>query len=159
MSEERSLSRRQGPAYCGALEDSRNSQTGIRAMTIAEWCILLSVLLYLLTVAPFKPLFHREFDNSNPRAPQFYAAGIRSRALGAHLNGIETFPFFAVAIVVAEFKSGPQYWIDMLAVAFVIMRLVFVGLYFANRATLRTIVWNIGFALNVAIFVSPLFPR
>jgi uncharacterized MAPEG superfamily protein len=79
--------------------------------------------------------------------------------LGAHLNGIETFPFFAVAVVLAEFKAGPQFWIDALAVAFVITRVVFVGLYLANRATLRTIVWNLGFAINVAIFVSPLYPR
>ena len=128
-------------------------------MTIAEWCIPVAVLVYLLTIAPFKPLGYKEFDNSKPRAPQFYASGIRSRALGAHLNGIETFPFFAIAVVLAEFRAGPQFWIDTLAVAFVVARLAYVGLYLTDRPTLRTLVWNVGFAINVGIFVSPLFPR
>ena len=38
-------------------------------MTIAEWCLLGAVLLYLLTVAPVKALRGREFNNSRPRDP------------------------------------------------------------------------------------------
>ena len=66
-------------------------------MTVAEWCVSGAVLLYLLTIAPFKALGAGQFDNSKPRDPAFYNDPIRSRALGAHLNGIETFPFFAAA--------------------------------------------------------------
>jgi uncharacterized MAPEG superfamily protein len=59
-------------------------------MTIAEWTVLAAVLLYLLTVAPVKPIGQPTFDNANPRDPTFYTPGVRARALGAHLNGIET---------------------------------------------------------------------
>ncbi|HYS45873.1 MAG TPA: MAPEG family protein, partial [Rhizomicrobium sp.] len=84
-------------------------------MTVAEWCVLGAVLLYLLTIAPFKPMGHREFDNQNPRDPAFYKPGIRARALGAHINGIETFPFFAFAVLLAEFRHVPQARLDALA--------------------------------------------
>ncbi len=124
-------------------------------MTIAEWVIFASVILYLLTVAPVKAVGYRTFDNSNPRDPAFYKPGIASRALGAHINGIETFPFFAAAVLLAEFRQQPQHWIDVLAVAFVAVRLVFVLAYLANWPTTRTLLWNLGFALNTAIFFTP----
>ena len=124
-------------------------------MTIAEWMIFAAVLLYLLTVAPVKVIGHPRFDNSNPRDAAFYAPGIRARALGAHINGIETFPFFAAAVLLAEFRAQPQYWIDLLAVGFVAIRLAFVAAYLGDRPTLRTLLWNLGFAVNTAIFLLP----
>ena len=126
-------------------------------MTIAEWAIFGTVLLYLLTVAPVKVFGHPRFDNANPRDPAFYQPGIRSRALGAHLNGIETFPFFALAVLLAEFRNQPQHWVDLLAIAFVIVRLAYVVAYLGNRPTLRTLLWNFGFAVNAAIFLMPLW--
>jgi uncharacterized MAPEG superfamily protein len=126
-------------------------------MTIAEWCVFAAVIVYLLTVAPAKVIGHPRFDNSNPRDPTFYRSAMRSRALGAHLNGIETFPFFAFAVLFAEFRTASQFWVDTLAIAFLVIRLAYVVLYLANRPTLRTIAWNAGFAVNVAIFVSPIY--
>jgi uncharacterized MAPEG superfamily protein len=38
-------------------------------MTVAEWCVFGAVLLYLLTIAPFKVIGPRRFDNSKPRDP------------------------------------------------------------------------------------------
>jgi len=126
-------------------------------MTIAEWCLFGAVILYLGTLAPVKALAHREFNNAAPRDPTFYEAPIRKRALGAHINGIETFPFFAAAILLAEFKNAPQGWIDGLALAFLLTRLGFVVAYLADRATLRTILWNVAFAFNLGIFFLPAF--
>ena len=126
-------------------------------MTLAEWCLLAAVLLYLLTLAPFKPLGYRDFDNAKPRDPVFWERPLRARALGAHLNGIETFPFFAVAVLLAEFRGAPQGRIDALAVAFVAVRLAFVLAYLLDRPWTRTALWNVGFLLNVAIFLQPLF--
>jgi len=124
-------------------------------MTIAEYCILGAVLLYLLTIAPFKAIGFRVFDNSKPRDPDFYSEPLRARALGAHHNGIETFPFFAVAVLLAEFRDGPQRLIDELAVLFLIVRLAYVLTYLGDRPTLRTILWSVGFAINLAIFFMP----
>jgi uncharacterized MAPEG superfamily protein len=95
-------------------------------MTIAEWALFAAVILYLLTIAPVKAVGYRTFNNANPRDPAFYRPGIAARALGAHINGIETFPFFAAAVLLAEFRYQPQHWIDLLALAFLAVRVVFV---------------------------------
>jgi uncharacterized MAPEG superfamily protein len=124
-------------------------------MTIAEWCVFGAVLLYLLTIAPFKAINFRTFDNSRPRDPAFYEDALRSRALAAHLNGIESFPFFAAAVLLAEFRASPQYLINELAILFLIVRIAYVLTYLGNRPTLRSILWNIGFFINVAIFFMP----
>jgi len=128
-------------------------------MTIAEWCVFGALLLYLLTIAPVKWIRFRRFDNSKPRDPGFYEDPIAARALGAHLNGIETFPFFAVAVLLAEFRLSPQRLIDELAVLFLIVRIAYVFTYIGNRPTLRSILWNIGFAINVGIFFMPAIRR
>jgi uncharacterized MAPEG superfamily protein len=128
-------------------------------VTIAECCLFGAVLLYLLTVAPAKAIGFRDFDNAAPRDPAFYAHPLRGRALGAHLNGIETFPFFATAVLLAEFRAAPQHTVDALAVGFLLIRLAFVVAYLGNRPTLRTILWNVGFFVNTAIFFLPALSR
>src|ERR1700716_426435 len=98
-------------------------------MTVAEWCVFATLMLSLLTIAPIKWLGHRQFDNARPREPAFYRDPLRARALGAHQNGIEAFPFFAVAVLLAEFRAGPQHLIDELAVLFLIVRIAYVFTY------------------------------
>ena len=125
-------------------------------MTVAEWCVFGTLMLYLLTIASIKWIGFRRFDNAKPRDPAFYDQPIAGRALGAHQNGIEAFPFFAVAVLLAEFRLGPQRLIDELAVLFLIVRIAYVFTYLGNRPTLRSILWSIGFAINIAIFFLPL---
>jgi uncharacterized MAPEG superfamily protein len=124
-------------------------------MTVAEWCVFGTLMLSLLTIASVKWLGHRRFDNARPRDPAFYHDPIRARALGAHQNGIEAFPFFAVAVLLAEFRLGPLRLIDELAVLFLIVRIAYVFTYLGNRPTLRSILWAIGFAINIGIFFLP----
>jgi uncharacterized MAPEG superfamily protein len=124
-------------------------------MTVAECCVFGTLMLSLLTIASVKWISFRRFDNSKPRDPAFYEDPIRARALGAHQNGIEAFPFFAVAVLLAEFRLGPLRLIDELAVLFLIVRIAYVFTYLGNRPTLRSILWSLGFAINVAIFFLP----
>jgi uncharacterized MAPEG superfamily protein len=124
-------------------------------MTIAEWCIFGALMLYLITIGSVKWISFRLFDNSRPRDPAFYADPIRARALSAHQNGIEAFPFFAVAVLLAEFRQAPQHLVDELAALFLIVRIAYVFTYLGNRPTLRSILWSIGFAINIVIFFLP----
>ncbi|WOH82749.1 MAPEG family protein [Bradyrhizobium sp. BEA-2-5] len=124
-------------------------------MTIAEWCVFGTLMLSLLTIVSVKWAGFRSFDNARPRDPDFYDDPIRSRALGAHQNGIETFPFFAFAVLLAEYRDSPQRLIDELAALFLIVRLAYVLTYLGNRPTLRSILWSIGFAINLGIFLLP----
>jgi uncharacterized MAPEG superfamily protein len=125
------------------------------AMTIAEWCVFGTLMLYLLTIGSIKWIGFRRFDNSKPRDPAFYDGPIAARVLGAHQNGIEAFPFFAAAVLLAEFRSCPQRLIDELAVLFLIVRIAYVFTYLGNRPRLRSILWNVGFAINIVIFFIP----
>jgi uncharacterized MAPEG superfamily protein len=133
----------------------RPGRTSGETMTVAEWCVFGTLMLYLLTIAPIKWVGFRTFDNARPRDPGFYDHPVRSRALGAHQNGIEAFPFFAVAVLLAEFRAAPQHLIDELAVLFLIVRIAYVFTYLGDRPTLRSILWNIGFVINVGIFFLP----
>jgi uncharacterized MAPEG superfamily protein len=128
-------------------------------MTVAEYCVFGCVALYLLTIVPVKWIGFRDYDNSKPRSPAFYQDTIRARALGAHQNGIEAFPFFAAAVLLAEFRAAPQNLINELAVLFLIVRIAYVFTYLGNRSRLRSILWNIGFVINIAIFFLPLIRR
>ena len=124
-------------------------------MTVAEWCVFGTLMLSLLTIVAAKWIGGRQFDNANPRDPDFYRDPIRARALGAHQNGLEVFPFFAAAVLLAEFRIGPLRLIDELAVLFLIVRIAYVFTYIGNRPTLRSILWALGFAINIAIFFLP----
>jgi uncharacterized MAPEG superfamily protein len=125
-------------------------------MTAAEYCVFACVAIYLLTIVAVKRLGSGQYDNAKPRDPAFYQDAIRARALGAHQNGIEAFPFFAVAVLLAEFRAGPQRLIDELAVLFLIVRVAYVFTYLGDRPTLRSILWSIGFGINLAIFFMPM---
>ena len=125
-------------------------------MTVAEWCVFAVVALYLLTIVPVKWIGARQYDNAQPRDPAFYQDAIRARALGAHQNGIEAFPFFAAAVLLAEFRSAPQNLINELAVLFLIVRIAYVLTYIGNRPRLRSILWNLGFTIKIVIFFLPL---
>ena len=125
-------------------------------MTIAEWCVFATLILSLLTIAPIKWLGYRQFDNARPRDGAFYQDPLRARALGAHQNGLEAFPFFAVAVLLAEFRDAPQSLVNELAALFLIVRIAYVLTYLGDRPTLRSIMWSIGFAINIAIFFLPL---
>ena len=124
-------------------------------MTVAEWCVFGALMLSLLTIIAAKWTAIGRFDNANPRDPDFYKDPIRARALGAHQNGLETFPFFAFAVLLAEFRLGSLRLIDELAVLFLIVRIAYVLTYIGNRPTLRSILWSLGFAINIAIFLLP----
>ena len=104
-------------------------------MTVAEWCVFGALMLSLLTIASVKWISFRRFDNSKPRDPAFYEDPIRARALGAHQNGIEAFPFFAAAVLLAELRICPQRLIDELAILFLIVRVAYVFTYLCDRPT------------------------
>jgi uncharacterized MAPEG superfamily protein len=128
-------------------------------VTIADLCLLAAVVLTILSIMPAKLDGRREYDNANPRDPRFYTAGLRARSQGAHLNGFEVFPFFAASVILAEMRLVPQGTVNMLAVAFIVVRIAYVLLYLGDRPTWRSVVWSIGLLCNLAIFFSPAWAK
>ncbi|MBS0639211.1 MAG: MAPEG family protein [Proteobacteria bacterium] len=124
-------------------------------MTIADLTLLAAVLLTIGTIGVAKVAGGRAYNNANPRDPGFYQDPFRARALAAHQNGFEAFPFFAAAIILAEMRHAPQGILDVLAIAFILLRVVYVALYLGDKPTARSLVWFCAFACNGLIFFMP----
>ncbi len=120
-------------------------------MTIAYWMVLACAMLPYLTVAVAK--YRRDYDNAAPRAQLAAAEGARLRAWWAHLNHFEAFPPFAAGVIIAHLARAPQDWIDLLAVAFVALRIAYTVAYVTDRPTARSLVWVAGFLCMAALFV------
>jgi len=121
-------------------------------MTVAYWCVLAAALMPLLWTAISKATGPR-FDNRTPRAWQAQLTGMPQRAYAAHLNSFEAFPPFAAAVIIAQLLEAPQGQVDMLALAFVGLRLLYGMLYLANQAMLRSLVWALAMGCTVWLFV------
>jgi uncharacterized MAPEG superfamily protein len=128
-------------------------------MTLADLCLLGAVIVIIGTIAIAKANGRDKFDNARPRSAAFYKDPFRARALGAHQNGIETFPLFAAAVILAEMRGVRQPVVDGLAVAFLVVRIAYVAAYLKDRARLRSAIFAVGFAVTLAIFFSPLWAK
>lgn len=122
-------------------------------MTIAVWCVLIAALLpYAWTsLAKFGRGTH--YDNRRPREFLEHLEGWRKRADWAQQNAFEAFPPFAVGVLVAQSAGAAQPSIDRLAVVFIVARVAHCACYLLDRAALRSLVWGIGFASMIGLFV------
>ncbi|KWT64492.1 MULTISPECIES: MAPEG family protein [unclassified Variovorax] len=121
------------------------------ALTLAYWCVLAAALLPYVAAYIAKIGNFRLRDNQAPREWMRRQAGWRARALAAQNNSFEGLPFFIGAVVIAHQLGAAQARLDMLAAAYVLMRVVYIALYIRGFGTARSTVWALAFALNVAI--------
>jgi uncharacterized MAPEG superfamily protein len=124
-------------------------------MTIAEILILVAGLLPYAVVAYAKQRSKATFNNADPRNHKSYT-GAAERANGAHLNGFETFPLFAIAVILSELHGMPQGLVNNLALLYVLLRITYSVLYIQNRATARSAVWSLGFLVTIILFLLPI---
>ena len=123
-------------------------------MSAAYWCVLAAALLPSFTVAIAKGV--GTYDNRDPRAPGAYK-GLAYRAYGAHQNGLETFPFFAIAVLVASGAAAHETVavLDTLTLTWLGLRLVYIAAYLADQPSLRSVAWIAGLLITMAIFTLP----
>ena len=128
--------------------------------TIAYWCVLLAALLPIVCAGIVKYGLMRTapakggYDNNNPRAWLARQTDWRARANAAQANTFEAIPFFFAAVVIAHQFQASQSRLDILAVLFVALRIVYIVLYVGNRANARSIVWGLAFFINIGILFS-----
>lgn len=123
-------------------------------MTVAYWCVLAAILLpYLWTYVAKLSAGFRLPDNKAPRDFLDKLQGPPRRAHWAQLNTFESTPGFMAAVIIAHLAHAPQGRIDVLAVAFIVLRLAYGLLYIADQAFLRSLVWTAGLACIVGLFV------
>ena len=128
--------------------------------TVAYWCVLIAVLLpyactYLAKYPGFgKPRSKGGYDNVEPRAWLAKQQGFNARANAAEANTFEALPFFIGAVIIAHLLGAPQTRVDILAVLFVTLRIIYVALYVAGLSTARSAIWALALLANIAIFLS-----
>ena len=122
-------------------------------MTIALYCVLAAGLMPFLWTGVAKVRGPR-YNNFNVRLWQGTLEGAAQRAHAAHLNSFEAFPLFAAAVIVAQITGAEQARVDMLALGFIGLRVLYGILYLADKATLRSLVWMAALICNVMIFIA-----
>ena len=121
-------------------------------MSIAIWCILIAGLMPLAAVGVAK--FDKTYDNNNPRDWLTKRDGRAKRAHAAHLNSFEAFPLFAAGVLVATMLNVKGATIDTLAGIFIVARIGYIWCYISDYATPRSLIWMVGLAATIGLFVS-----
>lgn len=123
------------------------------ALAIAYACVLVAALLPYIWVGIAKSGAPR-YDNRDPRGWVARQEAPRvKRGYAAHLNSFEAFAPFAAGVLMAQWAGVAHSTIATLAVAFVVARVAYGVCYMTGAALMRSIVWLVGVAATVALFV------
>jgi uncharacterized MAPEG superfamily protein len=120
-------------------------------MTLAYWCVLAAIFLPFVLAGMAKS--ERGFDNRQPRKWLAERGGWRLRANWAQQNQFEAFPPFAAGVIIAHLTAAPQGWVNALALAWLLLRVLYAALYVADRASARSLVWTAALLCVVGLFV------
>ena len=107
-----------------------------------------------LIFAGYAKFSSKGYDNSSPREFLGKLQGKAKRAQYAQLNSHEAFPVFAAAVIIAHLAGVAQSLITILAVLFVIFRVIYGICYILDNHVLRSTVWFCGFFCNLILFLS-----
>lgn len=133
-------------------------RTCLAHMSVATICLAIACVLPILCAGLAKRggIVNRSFDNHAPRAWLAKQEGAAARANAAQQNSWEALAIFGPAVLSAQLGHAPHEYVNVLALAFVVLRVVYVGMYVADLATLRSIVWTLGLTASLALFFTPL---
>ena len=134
------------------------------SMTIALACIPIAFVLIYLAKLPVSVAMHRQglkegkpgYDNRHPRDQQARLEGWGKRAAAAHYNGFETFPAFAVAVLLCQVTQTDPWWTNVLAITYCASRLAYIALYVGDVHWARSSMWFVGFAAILGLYTLPL---
>lgn len=126
-------------------------------MTVAFWCVLVVWFMAYPPswIAALWILKHGKYNNHTPREQAAQLHGFPLRAKSAHYNSLEATPGFAAGVFVAHLGGADPARLGQVAVAFVVVRLVYQACYLADLAALRSTVWTVGLTLNGLLFLLP----
>ncbi|GAB2905110.1 MAPEG family protein [Paralcaligenes sp. KSB-10] len=122
-------------------------------MKMIAWLMLAAALLPVVAAMISKG-GGKGYDNNNPRPWLERQQGWRARANAAQINLFEGLPFFYAAVLFALHANVDPVYLGKLMLAWVIVRLVYLGLYIGGYGALRSLVWGVGIAVNIVILFS-----
>jgi len=131
-----------------------NSTMHVARFTVAYWCVLIAALLPILCAMLAKRGSFRGSDNRDPRNWAGRQTDWRARALAAQSNSFESLPFFIGSVIIAHQLGAAQTLLDLLAFAFVMLRVFYILMYVSDMPTARSAMWAGGFLVNIAILFA-----
>ena len=127
--------------------------------TVAYWCVLVAALLPIACAGLAKwGMFNKPrrdggYDNADPRAWLARQTDWRARANAAQSNSFEALPFFIGAVIIAHLLGAHQARVDVLAILYILLRVVYIMMYVAGIPTVRSAVWSLALLVNVGILL------
>jgi uncharacterized MAPEG superfamily protein len=128
--------------------------------TVAYWCVLVAAVLPFICTWLAKsnnwgkPRREGGFDNHDPRGWLARQTDWHGRANAAQANSFEALPFFIGAVIIAHQLGAVQARVDILAVVFVTLRVIYIAMYIANLPMIRSAIWALALLVNVAILFA-----
>jgi uncharacterized MAPEG superfamily protein len=125
-------------------------------MTELTWLLIAVVLglVHLGIASQMAQKYRTPAWGFGPRDEPLPSQGVAARMERAFRNFMETFPFFAVAVlaVVIQNKVGALAWWG--ACLYVIARIVYVPIYAAGVPYIRTLLWFIGVVGTILVLIA-----
>lgn len=122
-------------------------------MNTIAWLLLIAALLPIVAAGASKA-GGKAYDNNDPRSWLAQQQGWRARANAAQENLFESLPFFYAAVLFALYSQAEQGWVLSLMVAWLVLKAIYLALYIVGYGALRTLVWLLAFAVNIAILLA-----
>jgi uncharacterized MAPEG superfamily protein len=132
-------------------------------MTLAHLCIVIACILPIACAGIAKggmfsvPRSQGGFDNRDPRAWLARQTGYRARASAAMANSFEALPMFIAGVLIAQQTQARQGLVDALAVAFVLLRVLYIAMYVGDRQLARSLVWFLAWGISIAVAFTGFF--
>jgi uncharacterized MAPEG superfamily protein len=117
--------------------------------TVAYWILLFAALLPIACAGIAK-----WGSFGSPRQWLERQQGWRARAHAAQQNTFEALPFFFAAVIIAHQLGAGQTKLDLLCIAWLMLRIFYVITYVGDMPTPRTAVWTGALVVNVLILFS-----
>ncbi|MBZ0165849.1 MAG: MAPEG family protein [Candidatus Omnitrophica bacterium] len=120
-------------------------------MTAAYLCIVISLFIPI-ACAGYAKFTTRGSDNKAPRVFLAGLTGAGQRANYAQQNFYETFPAFAVGVVVANLMGAEQWAMDLTAAVYVTARILYAVFYILDNSQMRSTMWITSFGAIIALY-------
>ncbi len=120
-------------------------------MTTAYLTIVVSMFIPI-ACAGYAKITNKGYNNRTPREFLNGLTGAGQRANYAQQNFYETFPAFAVGVVVAHQLQADQTLIDAWAMTYVAARVIYAAAYIADRHILRSLAWTVALVSIISLY-------
>jgi len=115
-------------------------------MTTLIICLFIAVLMPYLAKIPIIYAIKDArlgYDNNHPRTQQAQLQGFGARAAAAHQNSFESLIVFSTAALTALVTNNTSSKIQVLALVYIVARVIYHIAYLIDFASLRSTIWFI----------------